>query len=142
MTKKQNYLDILRSIQKKIDITQRKMATNLGFSLGKLSYCLKSLQQKGFVKINNFKRSERKIGYIYKLTPSGISEKNKTYNKFYEKKDERIRRIKKRIRRPQRFEIKTNYWIIALIVYFLFISYKFFRYKILKFNFLKTNLMI
>jgi len=86
MNKKQNYLDILRSIQKKPDLTQRKMAINLGFSLGKLSYCLKSLQQKGYVKINNFKKSERKIRYIYKLTPSGISEKTKLTLSFMKRK--------------------------------------------------------
>ena len=45
MNKKQNYLDILRSIEKKPNLTQRKMASNLGFSLGKLSYCLKSLPE-------------------------------------------------------------------------------------------------
>ena len=44
MDKKQNYLDILKSIEKGPDITQGKMASKLGFSLGKLSYCLKSLQ--------------------------------------------------------------------------------------------------
>tara|TARA_Y100000287_G_C13993137_1_gene243806 strand:+ start:203 stop:517 length:315 start_codon:yes stop_codon:yes gene_type:complete len=97
MTKKQNYLDILRSIQKKPDITQRKMATNLGFSLGKLSYCLKSLQQKGFVKINNFKRSERKIGYIYKLTPSGISEKTKLTINFMKRKMREYEELKKEL---------------------------------------------
>ena len=97
MTKKQNYLDILRSIQKKPDITQRKMATNLGFSLGKLSYCLKSLQQKGFVKINNFKRSERKMGYIYKLTPSGISEKTKLTINFMKRKMREYEELKKEL---------------------------------------------
>ncbi len=66
MSKKQNYLDILRSIEKKPDITQRKMATNLGFSLGKLSYCLKSLQQKGYVKF---------IPYTWKLLEKRMSSK-------------------------------------------------------------------
>jgi len=97
MNKKQNYLDILRSIQKKPDITQRKMAINLGFSLGKLSYCLKSLQQKGYVKINNFKRSEKKIGYIYKLTPSGISEKTKLTIKFMKRKMEEYEELQKEL---------------------------------------------
>jgi len=97
MNKKQNYLDILRSIQKKPDITQRKMAINLGFSLGKLSYCLKSLQQKGYVKINNFKKSERKIRYIYKLTPSGISEKTKLTISFMKRKMEEYEELQKEL---------------------------------------------
>jgi EPS-associated MarR family transcriptional regulator len=97
MSKKQNYLDILRSIEKKPDITQRKMATNLGFSLGKLSYCLKSLQQKGYVKINNFQKSERKIRYIYKLTPSGISEKTKLTINFMKRKMKEYEELKKEL---------------------------------------------
>ena len=95
--KKQNYLDILRSIQKEPDITQRKMATSLGFSLGKLSYCLKSLQQKGYVKINNFKKSKKKIGYIYKLTPSGISEKTKLTINFMKRKMAEYEELKKEL---------------------------------------------
>jgi len=97
MSKKQNYLDILRSIEKKPGITQRKMATNLGFSLGKLSYCLKSLKQKGYVKINNFKKSERKIRYIYKLTPSGISEKTKLTINFMKRKMKEYEELKKEL---------------------------------------------
>ena len=97
MNKKQNYLDILRSIQKKPDITQRKMAINLGFSLGKLSYCLKSLQQKGYVKINNFKKSKKKIGYIYKLTPSGLSEKTKLTISFMKRKMEEYEELQKEL---------------------------------------------
>ena len=97
MSKKQNYLDILRSIQKEPDITQRKMATSLGFSLGKLSYCLKSLQQKGYVKINNFKKSKKKNGYIYKLTPSGISEKTKLTINFMKRKMAEYEELKKEL---------------------------------------------
>ena len=86
MNKKQNYLDILRSIEKKPNLTQRKMASDLGFSLGKLSYCLKSLQQKGLVKMSNFSKSKTKIKYIYKLTPKGISEKAKLTLNFMKRK--------------------------------------------------------
>ena len=52
----QDYFEILRKIQKKPDTSQRKLAEDLGFSLGKLNYCLKALQQKGFVKLQNFKK--------------------------------------------------------------------------------------
>ena len=37
------------------------MAKDLGFSLGKLNYCLKSLQEKGFVKIKTFQNKKRNI---------------------------------------------------------------------------------
>jgi EPS-associated MarR family transcriptional regulator len=98
MSKKQNYLDILRSIDKKPTLTQRKMASKLGFSLGKLSYCLKSLQQKGLIKMNNFKRSETKIRYIYKLTPSGISEKTKLTINFMKRKMKEYEELKKELK--------------------------------------------
>ena len=53
------------------------MAEDLGFSLGKLNYCLNALKNKGLIKIKNFNLSNNKIGYAYILTPKGISEKAK-----------------------------------------------------------------
>ena len=76
---KQNKEDfeILRVIAKKPNISQRKLSKELGFSLGKLNYCVKLLQKKGFIKIQNFKKSKKKINYLYILTPLGISRKTK-----------------------------------------------------------------
>jgi EPS-associated MarR family transcriptional regulator len=95
MDKKENYLDILRSIEKMPNLTQRKMALKLGFSLGKLSYCLKSLQEKGLIKMKNFKKSQNKIKYIYKLTPYGITEKTKLTVNFMKKKMKEYEELKK-----------------------------------------------
>ena len=39
-------LKILRKIQKKPESSQRELADDLGFSLGKLNYCLKELKRK------------------------------------------------------------------------------------------------
>ena len=47
--------EVLRTIQKNPQSSQRKLANELGFSLGKLNYCVKALKQKGLIKINNFK---------------------------------------------------------------------------------------
>ena len=77
MKKNQDYFDILRTIQKKPELTQREMATVLGFSLGKLNYCLKALNKKRLIKIKNFKRNPNKLDYAYLLTPKGISLKLK-----------------------------------------------------------------
>ena len=41
-------------------ITKRELAEDLGFSLGKLNYCLKELQNKGLVKIKNFQQKRIK----------------------------------------------------------------------------------
>ena len=58
-------------------MTQREFAKELGFSLGKLNYCLKALKEKGLIKIQNFKKNKNKLNYIYILTPKGISKKAK-----------------------------------------------------------------
>ena len=53
----QDNLNLLRKIKDRPKYSQRELAEELGFSLGKLNYCLKSLNNKGFVKINNFKNN-------------------------------------------------------------------------------------
>ena len=72
-----DYLNILRKLVKNPNINQRKLATDLGLSLGKLNYCLKALRVKGLIKIKNFKKNKNKSRYLYILTPSGISHKTK-----------------------------------------------------------------
>ena len=63
-----DYLNILRKIFKNPNISQRKLAKELEFSLGKLNYLLKALKQKGLIKIDNFKKNKNKVKYIYMLT--------------------------------------------------------------------------
>ena len=74
---KEDNLQVLRKLRNKPESSQRELAKELNFSLGKLNYCLKSLQQKGLIKIKNFKKNPKKINYLYILTPKGISEKTK-----------------------------------------------------------------
>ena len=71
----QDHLNLLRKIQNKSIFTQRELADELGFSLGKLNYCLRSLKEKGLIKINNFKENNKKISFIYRLTPEGLTKK-------------------------------------------------------------------
>ena len=54
MSYNNDHFEVLRKIQKNPESSQRELAEKLGFSLGKLNYCLKSLQKKGFVKLQNF----------------------------------------------------------------------------------------
>ena len=56
MKNKTDYFEVLRKIEKDPTNTQRRLAQELGFSLGKLNYCLKALKNKGLVKIQNFKK--------------------------------------------------------------------------------------
>ena len=95
MDSNSDLLNILRKINNKHDLTQRELAKDLGFSLGKLNYCLKALRQKGLIKIDNFKKNKNKLNYIYILTPKGISQKTKLTLKFMTKKMHEYDELKK-----------------------------------------------
>jgi len=97
MNNNPDHFEVLRKIQKKPESTQRELAAELGFSLGKLNYCLKSLKNKGLVKIKNFKKNPNKINYIYILTPKGISEKSKLTMNFMKRKMQEYDELKKEI---------------------------------------------
>ena len=97
MDKDQDYLNLLRKIKKNPNYSQRKLAGELGFSLGKLNYCLTALKLKGLIKIKNFKKNPNKINYIYVLTPKGISEKTKLTLNFMKTKMKEYEELKKEI---------------------------------------------
>ena len=82
----QDHFNVMREIQKRSKTSQRDLAEQLGFSLGKLNYCLKALQQKGLLKIKNFQENTNKLNYIYVLTPKGITEKTKLTVNFMKRK--------------------------------------------------------
>ena len=65
----------LKILEQQPDLTQRQLAEALGVSLGKTHYLVKSLIDVGWVKLDNFQRSDNKWGYAYLLTPKGIVEK-------------------------------------------------------------------
>ena len=84
---KQDQFEVLRKIEANPRFSQRQLATNLGFSLGKLNYCLRELKQKGFVKIQNFNQKEDKLTYLkYMLTPKGIAFRTKLTINFMKRK--------------------------------------------------------
>ena len=99
MDEKQNHFDLLRKIKERPSSTQRELASELGFSLGKLNYCLKSLKKKGHIKLKNFQNNKNKINYAYILTPRGIAIKTKLTVNFMKRKmkeyDELSRELKK-----------------------------------------------
>ena len=41
-----DHFKVLRKVQTKPESSQRELASELGFSLGKLNYCLKALQKR------------------------------------------------------------------------------------------------
>ena len=80
------YFRVLRLLQSSPDLTQREIAQLLGVSTSGLNYCLNALIDKGWVKVHNFSESKNKFGYVYLLTPSGISEKAALTGRFLQRK--------------------------------------------------------
>ena len=76
------------------------MAEELGFSLGKLNYCLKALQEKGLVKIKSFSKKDDKVRYFqeYILTPKGIAERTKLTINFMKRKMKEYDELKKELK--------------------------------------------
>ena len=102
MKNEQDHFEVLRRIQKKPESSQRELAEKLGFSLGKLNYCLKALQKKGLVKLQNFQKRSNKISYLrYVITPRGISERTKLTINFMKKKVEEYDELKKELKRDK-----------------------------------------
>ena len=92
-------LEILRKIEENPNLTQRQIAEHLGLSLGKINYLIKALLGKGMVKVDNFRKSDRKLGYLYLLTPEGVDRKRKLTLLFLQRKAEEFDRLKKEINR-------------------------------------------
>tara|TARA_B100000787_G_C16161487_1_gene281603 strand:- start:51 stop:353 length:303 start_codon:yes stop_codon:yes gene_type:complete len=98
MNNNQDEFNVLRKIQKKPKVSQRELAHELGFSLGKLNYCLNALKKKGFVKLKNFKEKKEKIKKLqYIVTPKGISEKTKLTINFMLRKMNEYDELKKEL---------------------------------------------
>ena len=99
MPNQQSKYQLLKSLEQDANLTQRQLSEELGISLGKVNYCLKSLIQRGFVKINNFKNSNHKLQYSYLLTPTGIEEKTKLTIKFLKVKTAEYEALKEEVER-------------------------------------------
>ena len=97
MSKKLNQFQILKSLEQDSHFTQRQLSSNLGVSLGKVNYCIKSLIEKGFIKVNNFRNNKNKIQYSYLLTPKGIEEKAKLTLDFIRIKTQEYDTLKQEI---------------------------------------------
>tara|TARA_B100001971_G_C18033752_1_gene453942 strand:- start:304 stop:603 length:300 start_codon:yes stop_codon:yes gene_type:complete len=98
MNDNQDHFNVLRKIKSKPQATQRELAEELGFSLGKLNYCLRALKTNGLIKIKNFGKNPKKLNYIYILTPRGITEKTKLTLNFMKRKMQEYDELKKEIK--------------------------------------------
>ncbi|PJZ70302.1 MarR family EPS-associated transcriptional regulator [Leptospira perolatii] len=85
---------ILKLIEENPGFNQRDLANALGISLGKTNYCLKALLEKGWIKVKNFKNSNKKLAYAYLLTPHGIEEKLRLTVIYYKIKKQEYEELK------------------------------------------------
>ena len=99
---------VLKILEQQPDLTQRQLAEELGISLGKTHYLVKSLIDVGWVKLDNFQKSDNKWGYAYLLTPIGIAEKAAITARFllrkrreYNALHDEIAQLQKEVRQQQ-----------------------------------------
>ena len=97
---KTDHFNVLRKIHKEPNTSQRKLARDLGFSLGKLNYCIKQLQEKELIKLKNFQKQPDKINYLqYVVTPKGIAERTKLTISFMKRKMKEYDELKKELKK-------------------------------------------
>jgi EPS-associated MarR family transcriptional regulator len=87
----------LKILEQQPDLTQRQLAEQLGVSLGKTHYLVKSLIDVGWIKLDNFQRSDNKWGYAYLLTPMGIVEKAAITARFLVRKQREYTQLQQEI---------------------------------------------
>ncbi|MDB9718816.1 MarR family EPS-associated transcriptional regulator [Candidatus Pelagibacter sp.] len=97
MSNNPDHFNVLRKIKSNPNLSQRELASELGFSLGKINYCLKALKEKGLIKIDNFQKNPNKIIYAYFLTPKGLTAKTKLTLNFMKRKMNEYDELKKEI---------------------------------------------
>jgi len=95
-------LRVMRVVEGRPAASQREIASELGVSLGGVNFCLKALAEKGLIKMGNFARAERKLGYAYILTPAGVNEKARLTAGFLRQKLEEYEALREEIALLQR----------------------------------------
>ena len=97
----------LKILEQQPDLTQRQLSEALGVSLGKTNYLVKALIDVGWVKLDNFQRSNSKWGYAYLLTPKGMVEKAAITARFLIRKQREYNELQQEIAQLQE-EVKLQ----------------------------------
>jgi EPS-associated MarR family transcriptional regulator len=87
-------LAVLRLLQSNPSMSQREMSRALGLSLGKTNYLLRALLDKGWIKAQNFRRSDNKLAYTYLLTSPGLRHKLSLTRSFLARKEAEFESLK------------------------------------------------
>lgn len=99
--------ELLRELTKDPAVSQRGLATRLGVSVGKVNYCLRALVEKGWIKANNFRRSDNKLAYAYLLTPAGMAAKLRLTRRFIVEKEREFKELHRQVQTLRR-ELETD----------------------------------
>lgn len=103
----ERHYQLLKLLQDRPGLSQRELARELDISLGSTNYALKALVARGWVKAQNFRRSDNKKAYLYKLTPSGITQKAHLAYHFLQRKRVEHERLMQEIEQL-RTEVETT----------------------------------
>ena len=106
---KEDIYNILRILSSRDDFSQRDLSGHLGMSLGKTNYLIKSLAQKGFIKIKNFtKRGSKlkKVGYM--LTSKGLEEKIQLTYFFLRRKEKEYLALKEELEKTKKKAVNSE----------------------------------
>ena len=103
---------VLGLLEQNPDLSQRELAKVLGVSLGGVNYSLRALAERGMVKVQNFKKSEKKLAYAYVLTPRGLAEKTRLTANFLKRKLEEYEALKTEIASLQQL-VKGDHSLLA-----------------------------
>jgi MarR family transcriptional regulator, temperature-dependent positive regulator of motility len=97
MTPEEIEFRALKLLEQNPHFTQRELASELGLSLGKTHYVIKALVDVGWLKLDNFRRSDNKLGYAYLLTPQGVLEKAEITRRFLIRKQAEYKQLRNEI---------------------------------------------
>ena len=99
--RKQRYEDarlrVMRLINENSELSSRQIAVKVGISHGSAYYILAALINKGFVKLENFKKNPSKKQYTYLLTPNGLQEKYQLTLRFIKRKKREFEDLREEI---------------------------------------------
>jgi len=84
----EQYLELLVLKNLNQTIAQKKIAQDIGYSVGKVNFIIKALVAKGLVKVENFATNKNKKQYKYILTSEGIKHKINITEQFIKRKKE------------------------------------------------------
>ena len=93
---------ILKLLEADPHASQRRIADELGISLGRVNFCLRALIEKGLIKVNNFRNNANKRAYLYLLTPRGIDEKASVTARFLKVKLAQYEALQRELEELQR----------------------------------------